>query len=316
MRCSDPCGETVRGTNLGWIRGAFLSTMQPVVTFPRWSWGLVAVALGAAPSAWGWEVYRSESGAVLHWSEAAVAIAVSPPPSPLDRIGAYAALDFAVAQWRGLDCDGPLVTVDEREETSLDDEDEVSSVVWVNDPTVWSQRFGSAELARTIIIYRVQSGRIVEADIAVNLAGFDFGTEVECDAERYDLRMTFTHELGHFFGLDHSLVDGATMAAKADPGDCEGRSLSDDDKEGFCASYELPDVPEPEVGPEVVEVGPEIAEVVEVAEAAEAVDSGRRDEGCCGGGSVGSLALLSLLGLWRGVGRRGRRGRQHGRKVV
>jgi hypothetical protein len=258
----------------------------------------------AAPAALGWVVYRSESGAVLRWTEPDLAIALSPPPGALDRAATREALGWAVAQWAELDCDGPVVTIREVGATVLDPEDAQSSVVWVDDVAVWNQRFSATELARTILIYRVQSGRLVDADIAVNLGGFDFAASQSCDAGRYDLWMTFTHELGHFFGLDHSLVEGATMEAKASPGECEGRSLSLDDREGYCASYDVPEPVEPEPGPEVADVV-EVPEVGDVSESGP--ERGERDDGCCGGGVAGAAAW-TLAGLGLALGRGLRRG--------
>ncbi len=292
------------GARQGWIRGAILSTMQPVVTFRRWWWGTVA-GLVAAPAAFAWVAYRSESGAVLRWTEPDVVIALSPPPGALDRGATRAALDWGVAQWAELDCDGPVVTIREVGATVLDAEDAQSSVVWIDDVAVWNQRFSATELARTILIYRVQSGRMVDADIAVNLGGFDFSASESCDAERYDLWMTLTHELGHFFGLDHSLADGATMQAKASPGECQGRSLSPDDREGYCSSYDVPTPVEPEPGPEVADVV-EAADMGDVSEAE--ADGARRDDGCCGAGGLSGAGAWMLVGLGTALVRGLRRG--------
>jgi len=269
-------------------------------------WGLGAGLFMAAPAALGWVVYRSESGAILRWTEPTVAIAFSPPPGELDRGATLRALGSGVAQWAELDCDGPVVRIEEVAQTVLDSEDALNSVVWVDDVAVWNLRFSATELARTILIYRVQSGRLVDADIAVNLGGFDFAVSESCDAQLYDLRMTFTHELGHFFGLDHSLVEGATMEARASPGECEGRSLSADDREGYCASYDAPEPPEREPGPEVAE----LVEVVEVADASEAVEAerARPDDGCDGAGGAGGAGAWALAGLAVALVQRLRRG--------
>jgi len=259
---------------------------------------MVAGLVVSAPAAFGWVVYRSESGAVLRWTEPDVVIALSPPPVALDHAGTREALGWAVAQWAELDCDGPVVTIRDLDDTVLDAEDAQSSVVWVDDVAFWNQRFSATELARTILIYRVQSGRMVEADIAVNLGGFDFATSESCDAGRYDLWKTLTHELGHFFGLDHSLVEGATMEARASPGECQGRSLSSDDREGYCASYDLPEPVEPEPGPEVADVV-ELPDVGDVSEAE--AEGARRDDGC--GGGVAGAGACALVGLGMALGR-------------
>jgi hypothetical protein len=117
----------------------------------------------------------------------------------------------------------------------------------------------------------------------------------------------FAHELGHVFGLDHSAEPEATMAPDVAPGACEQRTLSDDDRAGYCASYPLAEPVEP--GPEAVESGPESTEP-----GPEAVEpgpegggeTGDRDDGC-GGASRGGMgffwASAALLILRRCDGR-------------
>lgn len=303
------------GVGPGWIRPAFDATMQGVRRSRVVGWGMGVALVTSAPWVLGWALYRSESGALLHWDKPALTIALAEPPESLDRGEVVAALDWAMAQWQGLDCDGPTLTRTIAGETRLDPADEVNAVVWVEDPVQWRERFSATELARTILIYRVQSGRLVDTDIAVNVGGFDFATDEECQADRYDMRMMFTHELGHVFGLDHSVVDGATMEAKAEPGDCSGRTLEADDRAGYCANYDRPAPiePGPEPGAEVVaeivaepavEASPEA-----VVERAEGGGGGRKD-GCAGGAGPGwgLFAVMSAaLGRLRALRRCGRR---------
>jgi hypothetical protein len=84
------------------------------------------------------------------------------------------------------------------------------------------------------------SGAITEADIALNpnvLFSSDgtFGT--------YDLESTFTHEIGHLLGLEHSAIIGATMEPRQAMNGLFGlpalaqRSLSSDDVAGARALY-------------------------------------------------------------------------------
>lgn len=275
----------------------------------RWTMGLGVVWLIAGPAR-AWEVYRSESGAILRWDRPELELVLGAPPEPagFGVVEARAALEGGVAIWRGLGCGGPRVTVSAGA-GALDPVDEVNRVVWIADREAWTARFPASELARTILIYRVQSGRLVDTDIAVNLGYFDFGAGPDCDATRYDLQGLFAHELGHVFGLDHSAEPSATMAPDVAPGTCEQRTLSEDDRAGYCASYPFVEPVEP--GPEPVEPSPEAVEPN--PEAVEAL--GGRDEGCAsawvGGAPLGPLVMAgvfaALVWLRRRAGRATRR---------
>jgi hypothetical protein len=52
-----------------------------------------------------------------------------------------------------------------------------------------------------------------------------------------DLQNTVTHEVGHFVGLAHSPVAGATMDANPRPREVTKRDLAADDVAGLCAIY-------------------------------------------------------------------------------
>ncbi|HEV8321881.1 MAG TPA: PKD domain-containing protein [Myxococcota bacterium] len=83
-------------------------------------------------------------------------------------------------------------------------------------------------------------GRILEADIAFN-NGVDFITNAgassgPCFGE-VDMRGVVTHEIGHFIGLDHTTVPGATMQAALGSCDPSAASLSSDDIDGAAFLY-------------------------------------------------------------------------------
>ncbi len=89
-------------------------------------------------------------------------------------------------------------------------------------------------------VFSDASGAITEADIALNpsvvfSSDGTFGT--------YDLESTFTHEIGHLLGLEHSAILAATMQPRQAMNGLFGlpaftqRSLSDDDVAGARALY-------------------------------------------------------------------------------
>lgn len=106
-------------------------------------------------------------------------------------------------------------------------------------------------IALTTITFALSTGEILDADIEVNSQDMEITTgEV---VVKNDLQAVMTHEIGHFFGLAHSWVPGASMNPKYDRGDLDFRSISEDDRAGMCAIYG------PLVGSDNAEGDPEAA---------------------------------------------------------
>jgi hypothetical protein len=142
------------------------------------------------------------------------------------------------------------------------------------------QRKGRAStwIAVTLFAPHPSTGEMIDADIIINDGGFRFSYDDTPDPGEIDFLSMLTHEVGHFFGMDHSADVDATMYANYANNDrLAGRTLGQDDIDGICALYT--DVPEH-------------------------VEGGT-DDGCCSGGPA-SLAGLGGLVFVRAMRRRRR----------
>lgn len=196
------------------------------------------------------------AGLPLYWPDLCVSFGVHENGSPLRGISyskAEEASRRAFQTWISADCGGytPSIGVVSRGEIVCDqieynhdsdgDEDKEPSVAGPNAnlivfrDTEWPYPGDTKTIALTTITFAVSSGEILDADIEVNSRDVEIstgGTNVQ-----NDLQSVMTHEVGHFFGLAHSRVPGASMNPNYDRGNLDFRSLSEDDRAGICEIY-------------------------------------------------------------------------------
>jgi hypothetical protein len=191
----------------------------------------------------------TREGLPLAWDRQCLSFTVEDPGEsgpPLDE--ARGAIDRAFASWSAVECDGTKIGIDVRQTQQLAEcgvaqhdrrGPNMNAIVFVED---WS---GDEELppdafAVTLVWNLVASGEIVDADMLINPT---FARLAVCgdtcprDAFTVDLQNVVTHEAGHFLGLAHSDVVGATMSRRAPAGETDKRSLEADDIAGLCAIY-------------------------------------------------------------------------------
>jgi hypothetical protein len=101
---------------------------------------------------------------------------------------------------------------------------------------------------RTRVFFDPETGSIAEADISINpRPRAEDGAELQFSTDgtpgTYDLEATFTHEIGHLLGLDHSSVLSSTMQGRQAFNGTFGlpalteRTLSEDDRQKIRSLY-------------------------------------------------------------------------------
>ncbi|MCM8814184.1 MAG: matrixin family metalloprotease [Candidatus Omnitrophica bacterium] len=84
---------------------------------------------------------------------------------------------------------------------------------------------------------KLREGYLTDVDIGFNGANFSWSAEPTGVSGKADVQSIATHEIGHFFGLDHTNVVGATMYPYGSLGDTTLRTLEQDDIDAISAVY-------------------------------------------------------------------------------
>jgi matrixin/carboxypeptidase family protein len=154
----------------------------------------------------------------------------------------------ALARWSSLTNINFIVTWSTLSSISpADAGDGISLLTIANTPE--NEAFNSeAMTGRTRVFFDPDTGNIAEADISINpRPKTEDGTELQFSTDgtagTYDLEATFTHEIGHLLGLDHSAVLSSTMQSRQAFNGTFGlpalteRTLSEDDRQKVQSLY-------------------------------------------------------------------------------
>lgn len=110
----------------------------------------------------------------------------------------------------------------------------------------WPGDYDPRAFAVTSTWHIPETGEILDVDIELNEERWTFERcpDTGCTNGHVDLQNVVTHEAGHYFGLGHSSVDGATMVYSVNNTNEVGkRTLEADDIEAICTTYPTGSLP-------------------------------------------------------------------------
>ena len=189
----------------------------------------------------------------IHWPKRTIAIAfsnslLSPGANIKPDSDVVGAAKRALARWSSLANINFIVTWTATTSVSpAEGGDGVNLVTIAVTPE--NELFNSdSTTGRTRVFFNPETGGIVEADISINpRPRAEDGTALQFSTDgtpgTYDLEATFTHEIGHLLGLEHSAVLGSTMQSRQAFNGTFGlpalteRTLSEDDRQKVRSLY-------------------------------------------------------------------------------
>lgn len=189
-----------------------------------------------------------DKGVPLFWRNACVGYSMHRPASrEISYEDASNAISAAFTRWTGATCP---TEGEGRSRTSIDVRDlgpvdcgniEYISGVPNQNVIVFrddSWKHGKQVLGLTTVVFNPDNGELYSADMEINTLDMEpLAIRDPVARDEYDFLSVVTHEAGHFLGMGHSDIPGATMFARYSEGQTSMRYLAPDDIEGICAVY-------------------------------------------------------------------------------
>ena len=192
------------------------------------------------PRAHAYELKRDAAGSVVRWEGPVQLVVDAQLEQRLAAPGAFSAVQAAVANVQQ-SLGGLAVTWTEGSPEAVgydaaEGAHNQSEIVALED---WP--YDPESLAVTVVTLDTRSHRIIDADIAFNVAHRSFAVLAEGTSEGGlydDVQNTLTHELGHALGLAHNAaLPDAVMYPSARRGETHKRLLHEDDRAGLAVLY-------------------------------------------------------------------------------
>jgi hypothetical protein len=183
------------------------------------------------------------TGTPIFWATSCVSFGVAEPASTkVSYADAQAVITAAYQRWISVDCGGSYPSIDIVDKGAVTcgfseyNTDAGNANVWSFRDDGWDHADSvDGTLALTFVTYDLNTGEIYDADVEIN--SFANNLTVGDTNVGDDLDTIVTHEIGHFLGLSHTNVAGATMSATYVSGDTSLRTLEADDIVAMCATY-------------------------------------------------------------------------------
>lgn len=172
---------------------------------------------------------KTPSGKSIIWCKSSVVVYVDTThvkhvPGVVDAVRA------AYATWNSYGVPTKVRVVAVNKRLKADSQDDKNIVRWERGEWKWAYN----RVAKTVWRASSKTGCLKEADIILNAKAFTWGVlSKKAKVFHYDVQNVVAHEVGHFFGLDHSADNTATMYPTTPQGETDKRSLEKDDLNGI-----------------------------------------------------------------------------------